>query len=376
MSLTRVVVVSSDIVTPYGWGLDSCWKGLMSRKTAISRFDRFSTNSFQSSYAAVIPDLKKISNKSLVMQMLEPLFQKKSSFIPADALLILATTTGEIDFLEEHVLNGTSDYAYSRLDYLLKKVRNISGVKDAGIVISAACSSSSAAIAQAAEKIVNAEHDCVLVVACDCVSEFVYSGFSTINALDKDQSRPFDKNRSGLSLGEAAGYVLLMSAERAARENRPIVSEVSGWGLSNDANHITGPSRDGEGLRLAIDKALKKAGVTPEEVGCIAAHGTGTIYNDSMELKAFNTVFRKRVTPLYSIKGGTGHTLGSAGLIEMMVAIRTLKEKVVPATVNMVTADSEAEGWALSEPRSFDSPTTLSTNSGFGGINAALVLNR
>jgi len=374
MSRIKVVVVAAEMITPYGRGTDLCWEGLVSAKTAISKLERFSTKSFQSENAAVIPGLKADSNESLVMQMLKALFNKQPFVISADALLILATTTGEIDILEEHILYRNRNAADSRLDYLLEKIIDLSGVDGAGMVISAACSSSSMAVAQAAGMISSDRRDCVLVVTCDSVSEFVFSGFSALGALDKDKARPFDKNRNGLSLGEAVGSVLLMSESRAVNERRPILAEVAGWGASSDANHMTGPSRDGDGLRLAINKTLASAGITPEAVGCISAHGTGTRYNDSMEMKAFKSVFGKRVVPVYSIKGGTGHTLGSAGLIEMIIAVKSLKEKVVPPTVNLHEVDSEARGWISVEPRSLDSPITLSVNSGFGGINVSLAL--
>ena len=111
--------------------------------------------------------------------------------------------------------------------------------------------------------------DCVLVVACDNVSEFVASGFSSLMALDKEMARPFDKNRRGLSLSEAAAFALLMSDARALREDRPVLAQISGWGLTSDANHITGPSRDGSGLALALRRALHSASGVPQLAGIL-----------------------------------------------------------------------------------------------------------
>ena len=364
------------MVTPYGWGIGPCWNGLLSGKTAIGWLDRFETESFLTGKAAVVPDLASGQNESMVMQMLTPLLTKTSVAIPNDALLILATTTGEIEILERYVLDGGTDPTGSRLDYLLNKVLHLSRVMGPGIVVSAACASSSVAIAQAAAMICGGERDCVLVVACDSVSEFVFSGFSSLMALDNDMARPFDKNRGGLSLGEAAGFMLLMSESRASREKRPVIGEVAGWGLTSDANHMTGPSRDGSGLALAIQKALQSADISEHAVESVAAHGTGTVYNDSMEMKAFKTVFGTRSVPTYSIKGAIGHTMGAAGLVETIVAFESLKERVVPPTVNLLDVDDEAQGWVSSEPRWFNNTVTVSTNSGFGGVNAALVLKK
>jgi 3-oxoacyl-[acyl-carrier-protein] synthase II len=220
------------------------------------------------------------------------------------------------------------------------------------------------------------DRDCALVVGCDNVSEFVAAGFSSLMALDEDMAHPFDTRRKGLSLGEAAGFLLLMSESRAAREGRPVLAEISGGGLTSDAHHITGPARDGSGLALALRKALDSAEMCSEQVGSISAHGTGTVHNDSMEMKAFKSVFQGRPLPTYSLKGAIGHTMGTAGLVDIIIAIKTLLEARVPPTVNLREVDDEAVGWAFPEARRCDSAVTVSTNSGFGGINCAVVLKR
>jgi len=376
MHAPEVVVVACDIITPYGLGVDACWNGLLSGKTAINPLDRFDTACFQTKKAAVIAELKTGQNDSLVIQMLKPLLKKTSAVIPKNALLILATTTGEIDILEKHVLNGKDNVSESAPGCLLSKVQDLSGIRSSGIIISAACTSSSSAIAHASAMIRSKERDCVLIVACDIVSEFVFAGFSSLMALDKDTAQPFDKDRSGLSLGEAAGFVLVMSKERAIQGKRDIIGEIAGWGLTNDANHMTGPSRDGSGLAMAMRKAMQSADISEDAVGCIAAHGTGTVYNDAMEMKAFKSVFSSGALPTYSIKGGIGHTMGAAGLVETIIALRSLEEKLVPPTVNMHTADDEADGWVSNEQCAFDSPVTISINAGFGGVNSALVLKK
>jgi 3-oxoacyl-[acyl-carrier-protein] synthase II len=370
------VAVAVDMVSPYGSGVDSCWQGLLSGNTAIRRFERISSQFFPTEKAAFVSDLDPDGDETLVMQMVRPLIQRNASAIPPDALLILATTNGEIDILERSVLSGIPDASGSRPDRLLKKIECLCGLSDSGIVVSAACASSSTAVAQGAAMIRDGDQDCVLVVGCDNVSEFVAAGFSAIRALDGDMAHPFDKNRRGMTLGEAAAFILLMSDSRASREKRPVLAEISGWGLSGDANHITGPSQDGSGLARALRKALRSAGIPKEEIGSISAHGTGTIYNDSMEMKAFKSVFGERNVPTYSLKGGIGHTMGTAGLMDIIIAIKTLSEEVVPPTVNLREVDDEALGWASSESKRISSAVTASTNSGFGGINCAVILKR
>lgn len=371
----KAVVVAAEVITPYGTGIDACWDGLMANRTAISHLSRFNTKAFFSDYGATIPGLQYHGDVSLVMQMLVKLFASSGRQIPADAKLLLATTKGEVDILEKNIISGTGAASESALPHLLRKVVALTGVKGGAMIISAACTSSSAAVARAAAMIRSGQTECVLVAACDSVTEFVFSGFSSLMALDKVPARPFDKNRAGLTVGEAAAYILVMSEERAKRENRPIIGEIVGWGMSDDANHMTGPSRESEGLVRAITAALNSAAVTADQIGFISAHGTGTVYNDAMEMQAFRAVFNDRPKPVYSIKGGIGHTMGAAGLVEMAIAQRARHEKFVPPTVGLQEADDAALGWVsnLSRPIGADS-FCLMTNAGFSGVNTALIL--
>jgi 3-oxoacyl-[acyl-carrier-protein] synthase II len=364
------------MITPYGKGVDACWSGLTTGETAIRPVTRFNTEAFQSNQAGTCAGLAYHGNESLVVQMLKQLFSDTAACsIPHDAKMILASTKGEIDLLEMDLLDGRADAAESTMDRLLPKVEKLTGARGGSMVISAACTSSSAAAARAAAMIKSGMTDCVLVVACDSVTEFVYSGFSSLMALDKGPARPFDRNRAGLSVGEAAAFALVMSHERALRENRPVLGSIAGWGLSDDANHMTGPSRASEGLILAVNKALTMAGIGPEEIGFISAHGTGTVYNDAMEMRAFRNVLKDRPVPVYSIKGGIGHTMGAAGLVEMIIALRGLRENIALPTVNLRETDADADGWVHDEARPIGAKkTAFMTNAGFSGINTALVL--
>jgi 3-oxoacyl-[acyl-carrier-protein] synthase II len=369
----KPVVVMADMVTPYGRGTAACWQGLLGGESAISRVNRFKTGAFHSDVAGIINGLRYHEGASLVMQMMEMLFE--GVVLPGDAKLLLATTKGEIDLLEQSMLEQRGDGADAVVSRLISKVAGLTRTKGGGLVISAACTSSAAAAAQAAAMIRTGHADCVLVVACDSITEFIFSGFSSLMALDKQPARPFDKNRAGLNVGEAAAYALIMSEERAAREDRPVLGVIAGWGLSDDANHMTGPSRESEGLILAVSKALTSAGIGPDEVGFISAHGTGTIFNDQMEMRAFHTVFQHRERPVYSIKGGIGHTMGAAGLVEMILALRVLRERKAPPTVNLKDPDDDARGWVLDHQQPVREQTlALVTNAGFSGVNTALVL--
>jgi 3-oxoacyl-[acyl-carrier-protein] synthase II len=295
--------------------------------------------------------------------------------VPRDAGLILATAKGEIDLLERAVLKGSGEAGRSGLRVLLERVREMTGAGGPAMVLSAACVSSTAALARAASMVRAGESDCVAVVACDSVTEFVFSGFSSLMAMDRVPARPFDKDRAGLSVGEAAAFALVMSPRRARREGREVLGEIAGWGLSSDANHMTGPLRDGSGQATAIRKAMESARMGAEDIGSVSAHGTGTLYNDSMEMKAVRSVFGEGKRPVYSVKGGVGHSMGAAGLVEALLSLRSLGEGVAPPTVNLRAVDEEAEGWVSPGARPLVAgKAALSMNSGFGGVNAALIL--
>lgn len=384
----KVVIVEQDLVTALGAGVEVCWAGLLSGKPAFSEVTRFGTKAFSSHIAALVPGLDGTKDESLVMQMLGPLLSPLAGTLPEGTLVLLATTTGEVDLLQRELLSEKEllnrspqspqrgNGAESRLDILLGRVQSLVGVTEPGRIISAACASSSAAVAHGAALIATGARDSVLVVACDAVTEFIYAGFASLMALDPDGARPFDKARKGLTVGEGAGFVWLMSEERARRESRIRRGVVEGWGLSCDANHMTGPSRDGAGLARAITQALNLAAIQADRVGSLSAHGTGTSYNDSMEMKAFRSVFRDRPLPVYSVKGSMGHTMGLAGLAEMILALKSMEAQLVPPSANLHEVDPEAEGWVSAVPvKTTGMNTVLSTNSGFGGVNAALVLS-
>lgn len=359
-------------MTPFGLGVDICLDHLCEGRCAIKPVERFDVSAFSSSVASTIDGLVYHQGPSLVWQMLTQLSGKP---IPGDAALMLATITGEVDLLEQTMLKKIEQGSEGRLNELLKKVYDLYELRGKASIVSSACTSSTAAIGLAAASIEVGTEDAVLVVACDAVTEFLYAGFSSLSALDPEGAKPFDAERQGLTIGEAAGYMLLMSEDRAEQEGRSVLGYVLGWGLSNDANHMTGPSRDGDGLARAIRLAIKTAEVTPEDIGFICAHGTGTRYNDAMEMRAIKKVFSQpRWT--FSVKGALGHTMGAAGLLEAVLTLQALRKKIVPPSSGLNKIDDDAKGWVVKEKKKQELPVALTINSGFGGVNAALVISR
>jgi len=202
-------------------------------------------------------------------------------------------------------------------------------------------------------------------VGVEMLSAFIVTGFLSLKAMSSKPARPFDIDRDGLNPGEASAALILEAAEE---HSGPFVQ---GWGVSNDAHHITGPDRHGSGLARSLEAALKDADTTPDRIGAVLAHGTGTVFNDAMELRAIEKVFGYEAPPICGIKGAIGHSFGAAGAVEAAFAVEMLRSRQVPITVGHEHCDRKRFRFG-------DAPLgrqrILSSNSGFGGVNAAAVI--
>lgn len=368
-------IAQSDCVTAYGWGTDALWDGLMSGRTAIRTSQRFADRSFVSNQLAEVPDLLVQEGESRAMAMLSRLLAPLVCKLDPATPLILATTVGEIEFVELSVLNDWPDVApRARPQHLLDRLKKWLGLTGPGLVFSSACASSSAALTRAAAMVNHDEAASVLVVSCDAISEFVYSGFSTLLSLCESPASPFDASRSGLTLGEAAAYAVV--TRNANHTPTSESANILGWGSTTDAVHMTAPDRNAGGLSRAIGKALAMANLMPADINLIAAHGTATLYSDAMEMVAFRAAIVEP-RPTLSIKGGIGHTLAPTGLLQVLVAARALDRGVLPPIVGLSIPDESAVGWVHGVPVMLDQhDIALSTNSGFGGVNTAVLLGR
>lgn len=290
--------------------------------------------------------------------------------------LVLSTTKANIGALDELIMRRpVSEAAQRHLQPAFLAADLAEAFACGGPVqcVSAACISGLLALQQGAALIRRGLADAVLVAGVDLVSRFVLSGFHSLKSLDPDGCRPFDQARAGLSLGEGAGAIVLARDELAA----PPRIRITGTGTSNDANHLTGPSRDGSGLALAMRRSLAAAGLAPEQIDFLNAHGTGTSYNDNMEALAFRTVFRGLVPPFNACKGIFGHTLGAAGVLETILCVSALRSRTLPGTPRLQTRDPVAPESLVVEPRPVARmDRVLKVNSGFGGTNAALIIEK
>ncbi len=373
--MRQVWVTDAAAVTALGDSCEKTWQGLMAGRTAIQAVSRFPTFNYNSSMAACIDNLTPGDNQSLIQQLTERILCQLHN-VPETSLLITATTKAGIDSLEKirrHQPIGLSDILLSSLPASISRKLQLA---DKGINISAACASSTIAVAHGASLIASGNAESVLVCCMDTVTEFVFSGFSSLNAMSDTGARPFDKDRNGLTLGEGAAAILLMSSKAAGKHGKPHLGTIAGWGAANDAAHITAPARDGCGLIQAAQKALKMAAVGKEAIAAVNAHGTGTIYNDMMEITAFRSIFHNCRIPVNSVKGAIGHTLGAAGGIEVVLGLKALSGQILPPTVGLNIPEETAMDLVSSQPVNISGDYLLTTNSGFGGVNAAIVLKR
>jgi 3-oxoacyl-(acyl-carrier-protein) synthase len=298
------------------------------------------------------------------------------SNVPSDRLgLVLSTTKANIEALERLSDSRPCSAAARRhlqADLLAADLAAEFNAHGPVQNISNACVSGLIALMQGTKLIQRGAADAVLVVGVDHLSAFVVGGFTALKAIDPEGCRPFDQNRRGLSPGEAGAAIVLVRHDLAP----PSSITINGWGSSNDANHMTGPSRDGAGLAQAIRAALKVARLQPEQIDYVNVHGTGTPYNDAMESAALRSVFGDAIPPVSGVKGMLGHTLGAAGVVETIACVLALQEQFLPGTPRL---DSIAEGLPLSlvkEPRPVAAlKHVLKLNTGFGGVNGALILS-
>jgi len=292
---------------------------------------------------------------------------------PADPGLrvVIATAKGNIH------LAGRGDIGPELVDRisLHRSARLIAerlGVRTPPIVLSNACISGLLALIEASMLLRSGECTHVLVLAGDILSDFILSGFRSLMALSAGVCKPFDLARDGINLGEAAGAAWLTTDAGLAG---PDAIRLHPGAVTNDANHISGPSRTGEELALAMRRALDAAAIRPTDVGFISGHGTATVYNDEMESKAIGLAGLQAV-PVNSLKAYYGHTLGAAGLIETIVSIRSLRQGLVLPTLGFETPGVTVPVNICSERLHGSFRHFLKTASGFGGCNAAAVFSK
>jgi 3-oxoacyl-(acyl-carrier-protein) synthase len=377
----RVAIAGCGAISAVGCGIESLREALKNNLSGLRASEKFSSPRFQSNVVGAVPGNFDQENPAWFFAN-EALRQARESsqkvlekISPERIGLILSTTKANIVALEKNSENQTCSQIARRhlqANFLAEDLAAPQKILGPVQTVSVACVSGLIAIAQGAKIIQRGEADAVFVVGVDCLSKFVLAGFTALKALDPIGCRPFDRDRCGLSAGEAGAAILLVR-ENFAPES---TIQICGFGSSNDANHLTGPSRDGSGLAQAIRIALASAKLSPHEIDFVHAHGTGTSYNDAMESLALKNIFGDDCPPISGAKGMLGHTLGAAGVIETICCVLAMQENFLPGTPRLDLAADGVPKNILREPR-FGAriKNVLKLNTGFGGMNAALILS-
>lgn len=307
--------------------------------------------------------------EQMMITSLNTIIQSSKIPLTENVGLIISTTKGNIDALDK---NNEFPKERAYLSILGSTLKDFFKFKNDAIVISNACVSGILAISVAKRYINQGTYDHVFIVSGDLVTEFILSGFNSFQALSNEPCKPYSKNRSGINIGEVAASILVTNNNtNLAKEAVTILGE----GSCNDANHISGPSRTGEGLYRSITSAVKEANISYESIDYISAHGTATQFNDEMEAIVFNRLGLQDV-PINSLKGYFGHTLGASGLLETIVGIHSLFNNTLYASLGF-------EELGVSQPINVITKTTpkkmtvfLKTASGFGGSNTAAIFKK
>ncbi len=369
--MRNVYMVADNIYSPLGSNTSANMAALKTGQTGIQQ--HFSEISTQPFFASLFSPEDKTGNHSItaferIMLDSATDAMKRISLDPADEKngFILSSTKGNISLIEK-LRDGYTSADRVSLHTSAKIIAKELGFTGEPMVVSHACISGLLAMITGLRLIQSGRFENLVITGGDLITSFILSGFQSFQAVSSQPCRPFDAARDGISLGEAAATIILSSTKTSA------AIQLAGGSVSNDANHISGPSRTGEELFLAISSAMKQAGVSSNDIDFISAHGTATRYNDEMEAKAFHLASMEKVS-VNSLKGYYGHTLGAAGILESVVTIQSMKENIVLPSLGFTNPGTEMPLNIAKELQKAKLNTCLKTASGFGGCNAAVII--
>ncbi|QRM88870.1 beta-ketoacyl synthase [Lacinutrix sp. WUR7] len=379
--MSKVYVSHNNIISSLGFSSEAVVEKISNEVSGLQRIDDKSVLP-EPFYTSLIPtetlqeNFNTLNPKGDYTRLEQMMITSLSNVIDASNIeindrvgLIISTTKGNVDALDANN-PFHKDRAY--LSELGNQIKDFFHFKNDAIVVSNACVSGILAVAIAKRYIQQGTYDHVFITSGDVITEFILSGFNSFQALSSEPCKPYDANRTGINIGEVAASVLVTNdADALAKEAVTILGE----GSCNDANHISGPSRTGEGLYRSMQSAFTQANITAAEVDFISAHGTATMFNDEMEAIAFNRMQLSTV-PLNSLKGYFGHSLGASGLVETIVGMHSLKNNTLYRSLGFETL-------GVTQPINVITKTTekkinrfLKTASGFGGCNTAILFQK
>ena len=406
----RVVVTGMGAVTPIGNTVPEFWKSIREKKVGIGEITRFDTTDYKVKLAAEVKGFKGADRMDFKAARRMELFSQYGVAAAKEALedsgldmakedpfragVIVGSGIGSLHTIEkeyEKILNGK----VNRVNPLMVPMMisnmaagNVSiqlGLKGKCTNVVTACATGTNCIGDALRAIQYGDADIMLAGGTEsCICPTGVAGFTGLTALSKTEdplraSIPFDKDRNGFVLGEGAGIVVLEELEHAKRRGAHIYAELAGYGCTGDAYHITSPAEDGEGAGTAMKLAMQEAGVSPEEVDYINAHGTSTFYNDLYETRAIKYAMGEAAhqTVVNSTKSMIGHLLGAAGGVEFVVCVKTMQDGFIHQTVGTSEAGEECDlNYAIGAPVEKEVNICMTNSLGFGGHNATVILKK
>ena len=376
--IKEVFITETNCITPLGFDVATNIQNIVSYRSGIELHLNSSLME-KPFYASIINDdqlneaFAKVSSsenftrlEKMMILALQPIVQKSKFDFDTKTGFLLSTTKGNITDLKNPSDNNIKNVY---LHQIAKNIADFFGFKTTPIVISNACVSGILAVSVAKKLIQSEMFDNIFIVAGDEVSKFVLSGFNSFQAMSDLPCKPYSINRAGVSLGEATAAVLVSSDKQNAK------IKIIGESAINDANHISGPSRTGEGLFRSIENALAEAKINPNQIDYISSHGTATPFNDEMEAIAFNRLGLEKV-PVNSLKGFYGHTLGTSGLLETVIGIQSVLESRIFTSLGFDEMGVSQPINIIEKNENRNINYFLKTASGFGGCNTAVLFQK
>ncbi len=378
-----MAIVAAGVVTPIGLDLDAFWSGLLAGADGLSEIERFPTDGLRVRRGGEIKKLPPVAlpirsraTALLVAAAADLGARTRLDAAPERIAVVVGTALGGVEELDRALAgDGTPRRALDGLyDSPGHALARWLGARGPVLTVSSACASGATALGLGADLLREDAVDLVVAGGYDVLCRFVMRGFDALRSLARERVRPFDRRRTGLLLGEAAGLVLL-ARERDVRG--PRLGRLLGHGSASDASHIAAPDAQGRGLEAAIRAALAAGDVAVADLDFVSAHGTGTILNDRIETATLRRVLGDRAgaVPVNSIKGALGHTMGAAATLEAIMCLLAARDGFIPPTVGYEEPDPACDlDYVPGACRAVRPRRMLSTSLGFGGCNAALVL--
>ena len=408
----RIVITGLSAITPLGTDLESSWEALLAGKSGIGRITHFDSTEFPTHIAGEVKDFKPEefipAKQCRKMDRFCQLAVCAGMQLVADSGLkidesnaqrvgvVLGVGLGGLktieDFHEKLRTSGPNRVSPFYIPMLISnmapgQVAIFTGAKGINVVSTSACASALHAIGSAYDQLVLGRADAILTGGAEStITEMGISGFTAMKALctahqdePEKASRPFDAGRSGFIMGEGAGMLMLETLEHALARGAKIYAEVVGFGASDDAHHMVAPLETGEGMAASMRNALADAGLSPDAIDHVSAHGTSTHANDAAETKAMHEVFGDHAKDLAitGVKSQIGHLLGASGGVASVFASLSLSTGMVPGTINQETPDPECDlNYMGGGSKKLDPRYVMINSFGFGGTNASLVLKK